>query len=281
MLEVLAPGALTTVQDLGRPGHARWGVGVSGAADRGALRLANRLLGNDIRAAGLEVTFGGLVLRALADVQLALTGAPCPATVDARPVGHNALLSLHAGAVLALGPPRSGVRTFVGVRGGVDVPEVLGSRSTDVLAGVGPDVLVEGARLPVGQPSGDLPDVEQAPVAAPPEGDVVLRVVAGPRDDWFTAQARARLLHARWEVSAQSDRVGVRLQGPSLEREVHEELASEGMVPGALQVPPSGLPTLLLVDHPLTGGYPVIAVVRDADVDAAAQLRPGQGVRFR
>lgn len=281
MLEVLATGPLATVQDLGRAGQARWGVGVSGAADRGALRLANRLLGNDIRAAALEVTFGGLVLHAHDDVQLALTGAPCPATVDGHAVGHNALLTLPAGAVLALGPPRTGVRTYVGVRGGIDVTEVLGSRSTDLLSGVGPDVLVEGARLPVGRPAGDLPDVDQAPVGAPPGGDVVLRVRPGPRDDWFTAQARALLLHARWEVSAQSDRVGVRLQGPPLEREVHEELASEGMVPGALQVPPSGLPTLLLVDHPLTGGYPVIAVVRDADVDAAAQLRPGQGVRFR
>lgn len=281
MLEVLRTGPLTTVQDLGRTGQARWGVGVSGAADRSSLQLANRLLGNDIRAAALEVTFGGLVLRSLADVQLALTGAPCPATVDERPVGHNALLSLPAGAVLALGPPRVGVRTCIGVRGGVDVAPVLGSRSTDLLAGIGPDVLTDGARLPVGRACGPLPDVDQAPVAEPAAGDVVLRVRSGPRDDWFTAQARALLRSARWEAGAQSDRVGVRLQGPALEREVHAELASEGMVPGALQVPPSGLPTLLLVDHPLTGGYPVIAVVRDADLSAAAQLRPGQGVRFR
>jgi biotin-dependent carboxylase-like uncharacterized protein len=167
------------------------------------------------------------------------------------------------------------------VRGGVDVQPVLGSRSTDVLAGLGPAVLVAGALLPVGRATGPLPHVDHAAVADPADGEVVLRVRRGPRDDWFSPAALARLTAARWVVSAASDRVGVRLLGPPLERVVDAELASEGMVPGALQVPPSGQPTLLLADPPLTGGYPVIAVVRDADVDRAAQLRPGQEVRFR
>jgi biotin-dependent carboxylase-like uncharacterized protein len=283
MLEVVAAGPLTTVQDLGRPGHARWGVGAAGAADRGALRLANRLVGNDPAAAGLEVTFGGLRLRAGAAVHVALTGAACPATVDEQPVGHAALLHLRAGAELRLGAPRTGVRTYVGVRGGIDVPVVLGSRSTDVLAGLGPAVVTGGTVLPVGRPHGPLPDIDQAPVREPPGDDVVLRVRRGPRDDWFSAAASAQLVDARWVVGADSDRVGLRLTGPALERSdtaVDRELASEGVVPGALQVPPSGRPTLLLTDHPLTGGYPVLAVVADADVDAAAQLRPGQGVRF-
>ena len=281
MLEVLATGPLTTVQDLGRPGQARWGVGVSGAADREALRLANRLLGNGIPAAGLEVTFGGLVLLARTDVHLALTGAACPATVDDKPVGHNARVLLPAGARLALGPPRTGVRTYVGVRGGIAVAPVLGSRATDVLAQLGPEVAAVGALLPVGAPEGALPELDLAPVREPAGDDVVLRVRWGPRDDWFSPAARAELVGARWTASAESDRVGVRLSGPELQRTVDAELASEGMVPGALQVPPSGRPTLLLADHPLTGGYPVIAVVLDADVDAAGQLRPGQAVRFR
>lgn len=279
MLEVVTTGPLTTVQDLGRTGQARWGVGVSGAADRTSLQLANRLLGNDVDAAALEVTFGGLVLRARADVHVALTGAACVVTIDDRPVGHNARVLLRAGARLALGAPRTGVRTYVGVRGGIAVAPVLGSRATDLLAGLGPAVLTPGALLPVGEPPGALPEVDLAPVREPAGDDVVLQLRWGPRDDWFSPTALARLVEARWTASAESDRVGVRLVGPELERAVRTELASEGMVPGALQVPPSGRPTLLLVDHPLTGGYPVIAVVRD--VDAAGQLRPGQGVRFR
>ena len=275
-LEVVAPGPLTTVQDLGRPGRAALGVGPSGAADRAALRLADRLVGNEEGAAALEVLLGGLRLRTDTPAVLALTGAPAPATVDGRPEGHRAAFPLRPGQELRLGVPRCGLRTYVAVRGGLDVPPVLGSRSTDTLAGLGPSVVAAGERLPVGPPPTSWPYGEVAPGRDPPEGDVHLRVRPGPRDDWFTEPSRQALAGSPWTVSADSDRVGLRLTGRPLERARAGELPSEGLVRGALQVPPSGLPTLLLADHPVTGGYPVVAVVLDEDVDRAAQVRPGQ-----
>jgi biotin-dependent carboxylase-like uncharacterized protein len=280
-LEVLATGPLTTIQDRGRDGYAGWGVGVSGAADRRALRLANRLVANPEHAAGLEVTLGGLVLRPDADVVLALTGAPCPATVGGRPVTTNEVLVVPAGEELRLGTARVGLRTYVAVRGGLEVTPVLGSRSTDVLAHLGPDVVTAGAMLPVGPPPAEFPAVDAAPVRDPETGDITLRVSLGPRDDWFTEAAQRTLLESPWTVTPESNRVGMRLDGTPLERAVDRELPSEGVVRGALQVPPSGLPTLFLADHPVTGGYPVIAVVLDGDVDDAAQARPGQRLRFR
>ena len=281
VLEVLAAGPLATVQDLGRPGLADLGVGVSGAADRAALRLANRLVANPEGAAGLEVTLGGLRLRPHADVLVALTGAPCPVAVGGRVEGPYATLRVPAGVELALGAPLRGLRTYVAVRGGLAVPPVLGSRATDLLAGLGPPPLRPGDRLPVGPPPAAHPVVDVAPVAGPPDGDVELRVRLGPRDDWFTPAARELLLRSAWTASPDSDRVGVRLTGPALERAVPGELPSEGVVPGALQVPPTGRPVLLLADAPLTGGYPVVAVVLAADVDRAAQVRPGQRVLLR
>lgn len=280
-LEILTPGPLTTVQDLGRPGLARWGVSPSGAADRGALRLANRIVGNAEDTAALEVTLGGLRLRAGTDVTLALTGAVCAATVDGTDVGHNISLFVRAGQELRLRPPASGLRTYVGVRGGIDVPEVLGSRATDLLAGLGPPAVSAGDRLTVGPPRGQPPAADVVPVPVPPAEDVAVRVLFGPRDDWFSAASRRALTATAWTVSTDSNRVGLRLQGERLQRIVAGELPTEGLVRGCLQVPPSGLPTLLLADHPVTGGYPVIAVVIDTDVDRTAQVRPGQRLWFR
>lgn len=275
-LEVLATGPLATVQDLGRPGLAAVGVGRSGAADRASLRLANRLVGNEECAAGVEVTFGGLSVRALRPLTVAVTGAVCP--VDGGAV--NAVVHLPAGRRLTLGTPTAGLRSYLAVRGGITVPEVLGSRSRDVLAGLGPEPLAVGDVLPAGPPSGPPPCVDLAPVAPPDAGEVVLRVGPGPRADWFTPAAVRELLSAAWTVGAASDRVGMRLEGPALERVVQGELPSEGLVPGALQVPPGGRPVLFLADHPVTGGYPVVAVVLRADLDRAAQARPGQTLRF-
>ena len=281
-LEVLAPGPLSTVQDLGRPGWAALGVGRSGAADRGSLRLANRLVGNPEDAAAVEVTFGGLAVRASADLVVAVTGAPAPLRVSGRPRATHAAVLLAAGQEAVLEAPPVGLRSYLAVRGGVAVEPVLGSRSTDVLAGLGPPPLRAGDRLPVGPPpAAPVPVVDVAAVATPGGDDVVLRAVPGPRADWFTGAALDVLGATRWVASADSDRVGVRLDGGRLERSRTGELPSEGMVAGALQVPPSGQPVLLLADAPTTGGYPVVAVVVAADVDRAAQLRPGQGVRIR
>jgi biotin-dependent carboxylase-like uncharacterized protein len=279
-LRVESGGALTLVQDLGRPGHAALGVTRSGAADRGALRLANRLVANAEDAAGLEVTLGGLRLRAVRDLVVAVTGARTPVDIDDRGADMHAPVVLRASQVLALGVPSEGLRTYVAVRGGVDVRPVLGSRSRDTLAGLGPEPLREGDVLAVGQAPGRPPSVDLAPVAAP--GSARLRVVLGPRDDWFD-DAEA-LLQGEWEVTADSDRVGLRLRrpgaGPLLTRIDDAELASEGVVRGAVQVPPGGEPVLFLADHPVTGGYPVVAVVVDADTDRVAQLRPGERLRF-
>nr|WP_211177304.1 biotin-dependent carboxyltransferase family protein [Pseudonocardia acidicola] len=275
----MATGPLALLQDLGRPGLAGSGVGRSGAADRAALRLANRLMANPEDAAGIEVVFGGLSVRAGRRLTVALTGAPAPATVDGTPVGHHAVVVLRAGQVLTLGVPPTGLRTYLAVRGGVDVAPVLGSRSTDVLSGIGPPPLREGDELPTGPEPARFPLVDVAPVAVPPDGTVTLRAVAGPRADW--AADAAGLTGTVWTASSRSDRIGMRLDGEPLRRlPGADELPSEGMVRGAIQVPPGGGPVLFLADHPVTGGYPVIAVVLDADVDRAAQVRPGQPVRF-
>jgi biotin-dependent carboxylase-like uncharacterized protein len=281
MIEVVAAGPLTTVQDLGRPGLAHLGVGTSGAADQDSLRLANRLVGNPQGAACLEMTFGGFRARFSAAATIALTGAPCPLRLAGVAVDMTAPVPVGAGEELVIGTPTGGLRTYLAVRGGLAVPPVLGSRSTDVLAGLGPPIVTAGTRLPVGVPPRRLPPgVSVAPVpglAAEP----VLTVTLGPRTDWFRADAPAALCSAPYEVSPESNRVGIRLTGPLLERAIDAELPSEGMVTGALQVPPNGQPVLFLADHPVTGGYPVIGVVADADVALAAQARPGQRVRFR
>jgi biotin-dependent carboxylase-like uncharacterized protein len=273
-LTVLATGPLTTVQDGGRPGQGALGIGRSGACDRAAARLANRLVGNGPDAAVLEVTLGGLVLRAGADLVVAKTGARCSGA-------HNAPTALRAGRELRLGLPPTGLRTYVAVRGGIAVEPVLGSRSTDLLSGLGPSALSAGDVLPVGEPTGPMPGVDLAPVPDPPGGEVTVRVLPGPRADWFPPEASAVLTGTAWEVTGESNRIGLRLAGVALERSRTGELASEGMVRGALQVPPSGQPVLFLADAPVTGGYPVIGYVQDADVDRCGQLRPGQTLRFR
>ena len=279
MIEVVRSGPLTTVQDLGRPGLAHLGVGRSGAADRPSLRLANRLVGNPEDAAALEATFGGLSVRFDEAVTVALTGAPAPVCVDGRARDMSAPVTVAAGQLLEIGMPWRGVRTYLAVRGGLAVEPVLGSRATDLLAHLGPTPLADGNRLPVGPPTGEVPGVDHAPVRDLPD-QPVLRVSPGPRDDWFTREALSTLTATSFEATTHSDRVGVRLAGPALERSRTDELPSEGLVEGAVQVPPDGQPVIFLADHPVTGGYPVIAVVHPDDIPSAAQARPGQQVRF-
>lgn len=281
-LEVVAPGVLTLVQDLGRPGWAHIGVGRSGAADASALRLANRLVANAEGAAGLEVLMGGLRLRAHGPVTVALAGAPAPAWVGRARVGRHAPLELDDGDELRLGPPDRGLRTYVAVRGGVDVPAVLGSRSTDVLGGIGPAALAAGDVLPVGPPPDAWPVVDVAPVAPWPD-EAVLPVVPGPHVDWFDDGLAVLRDAVGYTVTPATNRVALRLDGPVIARAGDargRELPSLGLVPGAVQVPPDGLPVVFGVDHPVTGGYPVLAVVRAHALGALAQVRPGERVRF-
>lgn len=278
-LTVLQTGPLATVQDDGRPGQAALGIGRSGVCDRGSAHLANRLVGNPSSAAVLEVTFGGLAVRAEADLLVVTTGARCHGAF-----AHDSPALLRTGAELRLGPPASGLRTYVGVRGGIDVAPVLGSRATDVLAGLGPEVVSAGDVLPVGAPSEPPPGVDVAAVADPPDCEITVAVLPGPRADWFGDDGWVSLTGQSWTVTSDSNRVGLRLDGEPLQRTRTGELPSEGMVRGALQVPPSGTPVLFLADHPVTGGYPVIGYVADlspvSDVDRCAQLRPGQTLRL-
>lgn len=279
-LRVLETGPLCLVEDLGRRGSSGIGVGRSGAADRGALRLANRLLANPEDTAALEVTFGGLELLVVGGtVWLCVTGAPAPVHVNDRDVGPHAVVAAVEGSVIRLGTPPSGLRSYVAVRGGIDVPEVLGSRSHDVLAGLGPPPLRPGDELPVGPPPSTHPCVDHLPTPDYPD-EVELSVVRGPRDAWV--EDADLLVATTWTASERSNRVGMRLSGATMvHRDADRQLPSEGAYRGAIQVPPSGEPVLFLADHPVTGGYPVVAVVVDADVDLAAQVRPGQRIRFR
>ncbi|QNE28378.1 MULTISPECIES: biotin-dependent carboxyltransferase family protein [Streptomyces] len=281
-LLVVRPGALTTVQDGGRPGHAHLGVPRSGALDTAAYALANRLLGNPPDAAVLETTLDGVSLRAAAPTVVAVTGAPCPVRISGRPVAWGAPVRLPAGAELEVGRAESGLRSYVAVRGGLAVPPVLGSRSTDLLSGLGPPVLSAGMTLPVGPPGPDpMPGADAYGLPAAPS-ELLLPLRPGPRADWFTGASLAGLWRSAFRVSPSSNRIGLRTEGgPALVRARAGELPSEGMVLGAVQVPPDGLPVVFLADHPVTGGYPVVGVVGPGPaLDAAAQARPGTPVRF-
>lgn len=278
-LAVVRAGALTTVQDRGRPGYAHLGVPRSGALDGPAAALANRLVGNPTDAAVLETTLNGCAVRPRSAVLVAVGGAPCPVTVDGRPVAWGAPVPVPAGALLNIGSAVAGLRTYVAVSGGITVDPVLGSRSTDLLSGLGPSPLTDGAVLPLGTPTEFHARVDVAPQPAPP-AELILRVTPGPRADWFTREAVRSFTSRTYRVSSASNRIGLRTEGPTLERAVPGELPSEGMVLGAVQVPPDGRPVVFLADHPTTGGYPVIAVVRTEDLAAAAQAVPGTPVRF-
>ncbi|QDB79253.1 5-oxoprolinase/urea amidolyase family protein [Georgenia wutianyii] len=286
-LVVLAAGTQSLVQDLGRPGRLDLGVSPSGAADRGSARQANRLVGNPREAAVVETVLGGLALRAVGDHVLAVSGARAPLTAlrdgsVARTPPTDDPFALYDGEELRVGHPDAGLRVYLAVRGGLAVAPVLGSRSTDVLSGTGPAPLATGTVLPVGPPPGTAVARSEPPRVAAAPGDVLeVPVTLGPREDWVTPESVERLLGQEWTVGVRSNRVGVRLEGAALDRADDAELASEGTVAGAVQVPADGQPVVFLADHPVTGGYPVVAVVRDAALDTLAQVRPGDRVRFR
>ncbi|HSK58781.1 MAG TPA: biotin-dependent carboxyltransferase family protein [Actinomycetospora sp.] len=285
IVEEVGPQAL--VVDRGRPGWAHVGVPTAGALDGPAHALAQRLVGNDPDAAGLEVLLGGLALRATAATTVALTGPPGGLRIrrsgaPERAVASHQPVHLAAGDVVVVPAPTSGLRGYLGVGGGVAVDAVLGSRSADTLSGLGPAPLAVGTRLPVGAPT-TLPAVGTGAVGVSTVPDaVVVTLHLGPRADWVD-DAAGRLRAGTWTVAPTGDRVGVRLEGPALERapaRVGEELRSEGLVGGAVQVPPDGRPVVFLADHPTTGGYPVVGVVDPAELAVFAQLRPGTSVRF-
>jgi biotin-dependent carboxylase-like uncharacterized protein len=277
-LEVLATGPSALIQDLGRPGHAHLGVPPSGALDVPALRLANRLVGNDEGAAGIEALFGGLSLRARASCTVAVTGPAVGVSVDGRAVGSHVPIHLTPDQRLTIGTPDTGLRCYLAASGGVDVEPELGSRSRDVLSEIGPAPLVAGDVVPLGVARG-TPTGEDALAPSRAAPDLLVPLLLGPRDDWFDEPDRR--LAATWTVTPDSNRVGLRLDGTPLRRTREGELPSEGIITGAIQVPPNGLPVVFLADHPTTGGYPVIGVVSPSALPALAQARPGTRVRFR
>lgn len=286
-LLVIEPGIRTLLQDAGRPGLASLGVSGSGALDLPALRRANRLVGNDPHEAGLEIPYGSARFRACGASVVALTGALAPVSVErarggTQPVGHEQAVGLDDGDVLVVGAPTAGVRVVLAVRGGFAVATVLGSRSHDTLAGLGPAPLTAGAVL--GIRAVHPPAVAVAAPTPPPPlpgDDVSVPIDLGPRDDWFSPAAIDTLLTQSWAVTPQADRVGLRLAGEQpLTRVVAGELASEGAPSGSIQVPPSGQPMLFLADHPVTGGYPIIGVVRHDALAALGQVPPGARLRF-
>ncbi len=290
-LRVVEAGPLTTVQDLGRYGYQSRGVPVAGAMDPFALRLLNRLLGNPDGAAALEATLVGPTVDVEAEggLLVAVGGAECQATADGVPVAPYRATWLPSGSRLVVGPARNGLRPILAVAGGIDVPLVLGSRSTflrGAFGGFGGRALAPGDRVPVGPPGEPeaLPgrDGLAIPPAARPalEPAVTLRVVLGPQADRFTDEAIETLRREPFRLSAESDRMGARLAGPCLAHRRGADIVSDGTTAGSIQVPESGQPIVLLADRQTTGGYTKIGTVVSADLPRLAQLVPGGEVRF-
>jgi biotin-dependent carboxylase-like uncharacterized protein len=274
---IIRTGPLALVQDLGRPGHAHLGVPPSGAVDSHSLTLANRLVGNPEGAAGLELLLGGAQITADASCTVAVTGPAVRVWIDGKLVDSHQPVHLAKGATIEIGTPDSGLRCYLAVSGGIDLPEELGSRSTDLLSGIGPEPVRDNDVLPLGTPN----PATGADVVPPVQvrQTLVVPIRLGPRDDWFD-DAETQLRQGSWTVSDRSNRVGARLQGTKLNRR-DGEIPSEGMITGAVQVPPDGQPVVFLNDHPTTGGYPVIGVVDRDHLRFLGQARPGTSVRFR
>ena len=288
MIAVLKPGLLTTVQDAGRFGHRASGMPVAGAMDRLALAMANRLAGNDPGAAALELTLMGGTFRFEADAIAALAGAEIPASLDGSPIPSGRSFLAPAGAAVALGTARRGVRAYLAVRGGIDVPVQLGSRSTYARAGFGGfegRALRAGDRLPVGEAPGHsspgaslLPG--EVPGLAAPGGTVTLRVIPGPQEELFHPEGLETLHGTTWKVTTQNDRMGYRLDGPPVRLMGAADIVTDAVVPGAVQVSGDGKPMVLMVDCQTTGGYAKPFTVIGPDLRRLAQARAGDGVRF-
>lgn len=278
-LQVLEPGALTTIQDRGRTGSGALGVGSAGALDAASASAANRLVGNRPEAAVLEVTMGGFTAVAKRRLLLTVTGADVPVKLDRITHPTGCLIDVREGQKLSLGLPRHGVRSYIAVRGRVDAPLVLGSRSTDTLSNLGPAPLKPDDEIAGGTDTAAFPVADALVPRATPSSTHIVRFTPGPRDNWFTVDAMARLVTHTWTIKPASNRVGIRLDGPRLDRAIDGELTSEGVALGSIQVPLSG-PIVFHRDHPVTGGYPVIGVVEADDLNALAQARVGEFIRF-
>jgi antagonist of KipI len=281
-LRIVRPGLLTTVQDLGRIGSGALGVPPCGAMDPWALRAANRLVGNDDTDAGLEITLIGPEIRLEADHVLAICGSRFDADLDRSETPHAAAFVARAGQMLRLGKSREGARTYVAVRGGIDVPKVLDSRSTYLTAGWGGfagRALRADDVLPVAPANG---------IARPRRlrslesycSEQSLRVIIGPQEEAFSSGGLGAFLSSTYRVSPRSDRMGLRLEGPPIDRIRPADIVPEGLAAGSIQVPADGQPIILAADRPVTGGYTKIATVVSADLARVGQAKPGDRLRF-
>jgi biotin-dependent carboxylase-like uncharacterized protein len=293
-LRVVKPGPFSTFQDLGRRGRGHQGVARSGAFDQHSHRLANRLLGNDLEAATIEILLGPCEFESTGDVIVSITGTDALPVVgryhstadegsrgpwmQIREASCNVAFVLHAGEYLRIGTPSNGLRTHLSVRGGFGIASVLGSRSYDSLGQIGPSPLRADDLLLVGSSLTAEAWFEVVPLRLPVD-PIGIPLLLGPRHDWLSETALASLASLTWTIDPASNRTGVRFAGLPLERR-EGELPSEAMIPGAVQLPPSGLPIVLGPDGGTTGGYPVVGVIPQVGLDSLAQRRPGQEVRF-
>jgi biotin-dependent carboxylase-like uncharacterized protein len=283
--EVIQPGPMTTVQDLGRSGYQQYGVPASGAMDGYAYRIGNLLVGNDESAPSLEITLFGCRLRLRHDATVAITGADLAPTLNGNPVPMWETLPVKQGEILAFPRLKSGCRAYLAVAGGINVPKVMGSASTYTRAGIGGfqgRPLRAGDIIHTGQPAGS-----PRPARVPPKhipayvNQLELRVIPGPQDDYFTDEGIRTFLSSTYTVSAQADRMGYRLEGPRIQRRAKADIISDGIPLGAVQVPGDGLPIILLADRQTTGGYTKIATVISLDISRLAQAKPGDTATFR
>ena len=284
-MKVIIPGVLTTVQDLGRFGYQKSGMTCSGVMDTAAYRKANYLVGNKEDAAVLELTLYGGSFLFEEDIIIALTGAGMEARIDQQPVPMNHAVLIPAGKVLNLGMVKSGCRTYLAAAGGIDVPKVMGSYSTNLKCKIGGyhgRALQAGDEVPVGVSRVALEEVKDRKVNVPdyPQ-EVMIRVVPGPQEDYFTEQGIQRFYAESYEVTESCDRMGYRLEGPEVESKEGTDIVSDGIVFGSIQIPSSGKPIILMADHQTTGGYAKIGTVCQVDLPKIAQCRPGDHIRFQ
>lgn len=290
MIEILSTGLLNTIQDLGRPGHLALGVSHGGAMDRDALATANLMLGNEPSAAGIEVALHPFRVRVHSDTAIAVTGADCPMRLDERNIPPWWAAPVRAGQILTVDAPRTGARSYIAFGGGLDVPAILGSRATDVKSGFGGyhgRGLCRGDRLQSVSVHWDLPNSgvgvakeERSLVGDGFMAPIELRVLPAAEFHAFAPQALAAFTGSEWRVTTEANRMGYRLAGENLSLSTPVELLSHGIVPGTVQVPPSGQPMIQLADANTCGGYPKIATVIEADLWRLAQAPVGARLRF-
>ena len=283
-LEILHGGTFTTIQDLGRRGYQRFGMPTAGAMDITSLRLANRLVQNDEGQACLEITYIGLRLVALRDLVIAITGGDLTPKMDGSPLSMWETVSLRKKSEISFTAVRNGIRSYLAVAGGIQIAEIMGSKSTCIRAGIGGfegRALKKGDRLRIGRRHPDLPPRRVKELFIPHYGGKWnTRVILGPQDDYFSEGGIETFLSSEYTITPQSDRMGYRLQGPVIEHGKGADIISDATCLGSVQVPGHGLPIILLADRQTTGGYPKIATALTVDVHDLGQAKPGDGIRF-